>query len=64
MVTPIVRDRQLVVRRTLRAAGADLDRLHRHGSSAAIAVKTGRTVADVDVAAVQAELKRQEVRLW
>ena len=36
MVTPIVRDRQLVVRRTLRAAGRELDRLHRHGSVAAV----------------------------
>ncbi|MEM8708158.1 MAG: amino acid synthesis family protein [Actinomycetota bacterium] len=35
-MTPIVRDRQLVVRRTLRAAGAELDRPHRHGSTAAV----------------------------
>ena len=33
------------------------------GVAAAIAVKSGRTVADVDIAAVQAELGRQEVRL-
>ena len=33
------------------------------GVAAALAVKTGRTIADVDIVAVQAELKRQEVRL-
>ncbi|MEM7139586.1 MAG: FAD-dependent oxidoreductase [Actinomycetota bacterium] len=33
------------------------------GAAAAVAVKSRRTVGDVDIAAVQAELKRQEVRL-
>ena len=34
------------------------------GVAAAIAVKTGRRVGDVDITAVQGELERQEVRLW
>jgi hypothetical protein len=34
------------------------------GVAAAVAVKTGRDVAEIDIAAVQAELKRQDVRLW
>ena len=34
------------------------------GAAAAVAVKTGRDVGAVDVAAVQAELKRQDVRLY
>ena len=34
------------------------------GAAAAIAVKTGRTVGDVDLAAVQTELERQAVRLF
>ena len=33
------------------------------GVAAAVSVKTNRTVRDVDIAAVQAELKRQQVRL-
>ena len=32
--------------------------------AAAVAVKTGRDVAEIDIAAVQTELKRQDVRLW
>ena len=31
---------------------------------AAAVVKTGRDVAEIDIAAVQTELKRQDVRLW
>ena len=34
------------------------------GVAAAVAVKTGRDVAEIDIAAVQTELKRQDVRLW
>jgi hypothetical protein len=34
------------------------------GVAAAVAVKTGRDVAEIDIAAVQSELKRQDVRLW
>jgi hypothetical protein len=34
------------------------------GVAAAVAVKTGHDVAEIDIAAVQTELKRQDVRLW